>query len=250
MIAQQMNLDVIANNLSNVNTTAFKGQTAQFQDMMYQTYRLSGAATSSSTNTPGATQVGLGSAFTANTSDLTPGAVQQTNSPLDLAINGNGYFQVQRPDGIAYTRDGSFQRDANGLVVTTDGYPLVPEITVPAGASAVNVSANGVVNAVLPGSTDPQQIGTIQLATFLNPGGLTRMGQNLYLKGGASGDAATGTPGENNVGALQSGYLEGSNVSVVNEMVKMISAQRSYEINSKAIQASDEMLQTVNGLKR
>ncbi len=250
MVAQQMNLDVIANNLSNVNTTGFKGQRAEFQDLMYQTYKISGAETGGSSTTPAPAQIGLGSAFAANATDFSPGPLQSTSSPLDVAINGDGFFQVQRPDGIAYTRDGSFRRDANGLLVTTDGYPVVPEVTIPAGASAIDISENGVVSAILPGSSDPQTLQSIQIAMFANPGGLTRVGQNLYTKGGASGEPVVGTPGENGIGSLRANNLEGSNVQVVDEMVKMISAQRAYEINSKAIQTADEMLQTTNNLKR
>ncbi len=250
MIAQQTNLDVIANNLSNVNTTSFKGQRAEFQDLMYQTYRSSGVSTGASSIAPGATQVGLGSSFVATASNFAPGATQNTDSPLDVAINGEGFFQIQKPDGIAYSRDGSFKRDANGLLCTNDGYPVVPEITIPAGATAINISGNGVVSAIVPGSGDPQTLGNLELATFANPAGLTRIGQNLYSKGGASGEPTTGTPGENGIGSLLENHLEGSNVQVVEEMVKMIAAQRAYEINSKAIQTADEMLQTTNQLKR
>jgi len=250
MVAQQTNLDVIANNLSNVNTTAFKGQRAEFQDLMYQTYRSSGVSTGASTLAPNPTQVGLGSTFVATASNFSPGVIENTSSPLDVAISGEGFFQIQRPDGIAYTRDGSFRKDANGLLCTADGYPVVPEITVPTGATAINISGEGVVSAIVPGSNDPQQLGTLELATFANPGGLTRSGQNLYLKGGASGEPTTGTPGQNGIGTLLESHLEGSNVQVVEEMVKMIAAQRAYEINSKAIQTADEMLQTTNQLKR
>lgn len=250
MVAQQTNLDVIANNLSNVNTNGFKGQRAEFQDLMYQTYRSSGVSTGSASISPGATQVGLGSAFSATASDFTPGPLQATGNPLDMAIDGDGFFQVQRPDGIAYTRDGSFKIDANGLVVTSDGYPLVPETTLPLGSSAVSVSPAGIVSYIPPGGGDPQSLPPIQIAQFANPAGLIRVGQNLFIKGGNSGDATVGNPGENGLGAIKGGSLEGSNVQVVEEMVKMISAQRSYEINSKAIQTADEMLQTANGLKR
>jgi flagellar basal-body rod protein FlgG len=244
MIAQQFNLDTISNNLANVNTTGFKHQRAEFTDLMYQTYK------GSSTNS-GAVQVGLGSAFSATASDFSEGALQNTANPLDLAIVGSGFFQVQKADGaLAYTRDGAFKRDANGLMVTSDGYPLEPPITIPANATAISVSNTGVVSATIAGQNELQEIGTIQLAVFPNPAGLTRMGQNLYAAGGASGDPQLANPGATGAGELQSGFLEGSNVQVVEEMVKMIMAQRAYEINSKAIQTSDEMLSTINNLKR
>lgn len=250
MVAQQYNLDIIANNLANVNTTSFKQQRAEFQDLMYQTFKASGVTTGSSTVQPSAVQVGLGAAFSSSASNFGFGPLQATGNPLDVAINGEGFFQVQRTDGIYYTRDGSFKRDANGLLVTSDGYPVVPEITIPAGAIAIDIAENGVVNAVLPGNNEPQQLGQIQTATFSNPAGLTRIGQNLFQAGGASGEAVVGNPGENGAGGLRPRFLEGSNVQVVEEMVRMILAQRAYEINSKAIQTADEMLGVLNNLKR
>ena len=251
MVAQQYNMDVISNNLANVNTTAFKSQRAEFQDLMYQTFKASGVTTGSTTVNPVSLQVGLGAAFSANASNFAPGPLQATGNPLDVAINGEGFFQVQRPDGqIAYTRDGSFKQDANGLLVTSDGYPLIPEITIPVGATAIDVSTNGMVSAVLPGNTEPTPITQLQLATFSNPAGLSRVGQNMYLKGGSSGDPVVVNPGESGSGDLQARFLEGSNVQVVEEMVRMIMAQRAYEINSKAIQTSDDMLGQLNQLKR
>lgn len=244
MIAQQFNLDTIANNLANVNTTGYKHQRAEFEDLMYQTYK--GSSTDSA-----AVQIGLGSAFTASASDFSSGALQATSNPLDLAIVGSGFFQVQKPDGsIAYTRDGSFKKDANGLLVTSDGYPVEPPITVPPNATSISISGTGAVSVTIAGQNEMQSIGQLQIATFPNPAGLTRMGQNLYMAGGASGDPQVDNPGSNGAGELKSGFLEGSNVQVVEEMVKMIMAQRSYEINSKAIQTSDEMLSTINNLKR
>jgi flagellar basal-body rod protein FlgG len=243
MIAQQVNLDTISNNLANVNTTGFKHQRAEFQDLVYQTFK-------GSTTNSGAVQVGLGSALSATGSDFSPGPLQNTTNPLDIAIAGNGFFQVQKPDGsLAYTRDGSFKQDANGLVVTSDGYPLDPPITIPANATNIAISNTGEVSVSLPGQTDPQTF-NIQIAVFPNPAGLTRIGQNLYSAGGASGAASLENPGTSGAGQLNSGFLEGSNVQVVEEMVKMIMAQRSYEINSKAIQTSDQMLSTINNLKQ
>jgi len=251
MVAQQHNLDVIANNLANVNTTGFKTQRAEFQDVMYQTFRASGATVSQGTQIPQSTQVGLGSIFIANSTNFNQGALQNTGNPLDLAVNGEGFFQVERPDGsIAYTRDGSFKRDSNGLVVTNDGYPLIPNITIPAEAKAITISPNGQFSVVLEGQDTPQSIGTLQLYLFPNPGGLTRLGQNLYQSGGASGDAIAANPGSGGAGLVQSGMVEGSNVTIVDEMVRMILAQRAYEVNSKAIQTADEMLGVLNQLKR
>lgn len=251
MVAQQYNLDVISNNLANINTTSFKQQRAEFQDLMYQTFKASGVTTGSTTVNPVSLQVGLGAAFSANASNFAPGPLQATGNPLDLAINGEGFFQIQRPDGqIAYTRDGSFKQDSNGLLVTSDGYPVIPEITIPAGATAIDIASNGTVSAILPGTNEPTQLGQIQIATFSNPAGLMRAGQNMYLRGGASGDPVVVTPGEQGSGDLKGRFLEGSNVSVVEEMVRMILAQRAYEINSKAIQTADDMLGQLNQLKR
>jgi len=252
MVAQQINLDVIANNLANVNTTGYKGQRAEFQDLMYQTYRAAGSSTGATTVLPQAEQVGLGVEFSGNANSMANGPLQSTNNPLDVAIIGEGFFQVERPDGTtAYTRDGSFKQDANGLLVTQDGFPIVPNITIPAGAGAVSISPNGVVTAKLPGSDDATEIETIQLAIFPNPGGLSRAGQNLYTANAASGAAAVVSPGgAEGAGQLRSGFVEGSNVQIVEEMVRMILAQRSYEINSKAVQTADEMLGILNNLKR
>ncbi|MBL8047452.1 MAG: flagellar basal-body rod protein FlgG [Chthonomonas sp.] len=251
MLSQQLNLDVISNNLANVNTTAFKQQRAEFQDLMVQTFRASGASTGGAVNLPSPVQIGLGSKFSATATNFAGGPMQATGNPLDLAINGDGFFSVQKADGgLAYTRDGSFKLDATGLVVTNDGYPLVPNITVPAGAKAITVSGNGTVSAILPGTNEPTSLGQISTTVFANPSGLTRAGQNLYLAGGASGDAQTATPGQNGAGELTSSFVEGSNVQVVEEMVRMILAQRAYEINSKAIQTADDMLSILNNLKR
>jgi flagellar basal-body rod protein FlgG len=250
MISQQSNLDVIANNLANVNTTAFKQQHAEFVDMMYDSRRASGAQ-AGNTTAPQPIQMGTGSRLVATANWMKNGPLQATGNPLDMAIVGEGFFQVTRPDGsLAYTRDGSFKTDSAGTLVTNDGMQVQPPITVPTGARAVTVSATGNVSAILPGNEQPQQLGQIQVAVFPNPAGLTRMGQNLYVAGGASGEPDLVEPGASGAGQIQSQFLEGSNVQIVEEMVRMILAQRAYEINSKAIQTSDEMLSTLNNLKR
>lgn len=251
MVAQQTNLDVIANNLANANTNGFKTQRAEFQDLMYQTFRASGATNGGQATLPAAAQVGLGSRFAATTTNFAFGTIQATGNPFDVAINGEGFFKISMPDGTtAYSRDGSFKPDANGLLVTNDGYPLDPQITVPTGATAVTIAPNGTITAVIPGTNDPQPVGSITLAVFPNPAGLTRIGQNLYKAGGGSGEPTESAPGDQGTGFLQQRFLEGSNVQIVEEMVRMITAQRAYEINSKAIQTADDMLGILNGLKR
>lgn len=251
MMAQQRNLDTISNNLANSNTTAYKSLRAEFQDLVYETFRGSGSSTGSSINAPTPIQVGSGSRFSANAVNLNTGTLNNTGNTFDIAIQGDGYFQVQRADGsTAYTRDGSFQRDNEGKLVTSDGYHLLPDITIPAGTTSISIAPGGQISGVAVGASDATSLGTITLATFANPAGLTRIGQNLFTAGGASGDAKVGNPGENGAGTLQSGFLEGSNVSVVDEMVNMISAQRAYELNSKAIQTADEMLSVISQLKR
>lgn len=251
MIAQQYNLDTIANNLANVNTTAFKGQRTEFQDLMYQTLRASGTLNEGSASQPGSVQIGLGVRFSGQSISFNQGALQATSNPLDLSISGSGFFQVELPDGrTAYTRDGSFRVDANGVLVTGDGYPLVPNVTLAAGSRSISISQSGIVSAVPPGASEPEEITTITLATFPNEAGLTRIGQNLYEAGGASGDPSVVNPGQQGAGTIQSGFLEGSNVQIVEEMVRMIMAQRCYEINSKGVMTADEMLSTLNSLKR
>ncbi len=251
MVSQQQNLDTIANNLANVNTTAFKQQRAQFQDLVYQTFRASGASGGGSANTPQAAQIGLGSRFASSSTSFTIGTMQPSGDAMHMAINGDGFFQVTLPDGsTAYTRDGSFATDSEGQVVTSDGYLLEPNIVIPTGARAISISQTGTLSAVLPGQDEPTDIGNIQIVTFPNPAGLTRMGQNLYRAGGGSGAATTATPGDQGAGTLNQFFLEGSNVQVVEEMVNMIVAQRAYEINSKAIQTADDMLGILNNLKR
>ncbi|MBL8060443.1 MAG: flagellar basal-body rod protein FlgG [Chthonomonas sp.] len=251
MVAQQTNLDVIANNLANVNTTAFKAQRAEFHDLMYQSLTSSGAEQSGTVRAPMSKQVGLGTMFAANASNFTQGAMLSTGNPFDIAITGDGFIPVTLGDGsTGYTRDGSLKRTADGTLVTSDGYEIQPQITVPANATAFNISPTGNVSVSVPGEDQPRLLGTIQLALFPNVSGLTRAGQNLYKSGGSSGDAVLANPTEDGAGTIQGGYLEGGNVSIVEEMVRMITAQRAYEINSKAIQTADDMLSVLNQLKR
>jgi flagellar basal-body rod protein FlgG len=250
MQAQQLNIDVIANNLANVNTTGFKKSRADFQDVMYQNVKTTGAPTTNSTQAAGI-EIGLGTTPAAVTKVFTAGNITQSGNELDLAIEGEGFFQIQMPDGTtSYTRAGSFKRDGQGRVVTTDGYPLMPEMVVPSNATKINVGNDGTVSVVQSGQNTATTIGTIQLATFQNPAGLSSQGRNLYRTTDSSGDATTGTAGQNGIGTISQGFLEMSNVNVMEEMVNMIVGQRAYEINSKAVQAADDMLQQANNLKR
>lgn len=251
MVAQQLNLDVISNNLANANTTGFKHQRAEFQDLIYQTVQAGGTSAGQNLRTPGGIQYGLGATNSATANDFAQGASLNTNNPLDIMIVGEGFFRVLRPDGtFGYTRDGSFKRDANGVLVTSAGYPLQPPITIPANAVSVTISKDGTVDAKIAGQNDLQRIEQITLAVFPNAAGLTRVGGNIWTESAASGAPNVVLPETDGAGGIMAGYLEGSNVSVVEEMVRMISAQRAYEINSKAIQTSDDMLQTLNTLKR
>jgi flagellar basal-body rod protein FlgG len=251
MSAQQLNLDTIANNLANSSTTGFRQSSLEFQDMLYQNLITPGAAQSPTTVSAGL-QVGLGTRPAATEVIMTQGELNQTNNPLDLAIEGSGFFQVQRPDGtVAYTRAGQFYQNNQGTIVTTAGDPLVPTITIPANATAVTVTQYGVVNATLPGQTNPTQLGQIQLATFANPGGLQSMGSNLLQETLSSGNPVLGNPGgTEGLGTLQQGYLENSNVDVVTEFVQMVLAQRAYESNSKVVKAADDMYSQVNNMTR
>jgi flagellar basal-body rod protein FlgG len=251
MVAQQLNLDVISNNLANANTTGFKHQRAEFQDLIYQTVQAGGASAGNNQKTPGGVQYGLGATNSATANDFAQGAALNTNNSSDVMVVGEGFFQVLKPDGsFAYTRDGSFKKDSNGALVTSAGYKLQPEIVVPANATTINILKDGTVEATISGQSVAQTIGKITLAVFPNPAGLNRIGGNLWTESNASGTANLVAPETDGAGGLMAGYLEGSNVSVVEEMVRMISAQRAYEINSKAIQTSDDMLQTLNTLKR
>ncbi|MGE0071524.1 MAG: flagellar basal-body rod protein FlgG [Thiomonas sp.] len=245
--AEQTRMDVIANNLANVNTSGFKSSRAVFQDLLYQNLTQPGAQSSQTTQYPSGLQLGTGVRPVATERLMTQGNLTQTGNSLDLAINGEGFFQVLKPDGtIAYTRDGTFQLNNQGQIVTASGYLLQPTVTIPASAQTITIGNDGTVSVTLPGQSAPQQVGSIQLANFVNPTGLQSIGDNLYLQTGSSGAPTTGQPTLNGLGSVQQGYLESSNVNVVAELVDMISTQRAYEVNSKAVQASDQMLQYVN----
>jgi flagellar basal-body rod protein FlgG len=249
MEGQQNKLDAIANNLANVATNGYKRAGVVFEDLMYQNLRAAGTASSEQTDLPTGLQVGLGVRVAASTRNFGQGALTQSGGNLDLAIKGQGFFQVQLPDGTtAYTRDGAFQVDANGQIVNSAGYALQPGITIPANAQAITIAADGTVQVKVPGQAAPQTAGQIQLANFVNPAGLEPRGGNLFAETESSGTPNTGTPTNNGLGALQQGFLEGSNVNVVEELVSMIATQRAYELNSKAIQTSDQMLQRLGQL--
>ena len=244
MEAQQTQLDVISNNLANVGTNGFKRANAVFEDLLYQNLRQAGSATSEQSQLPTGLQIGLGVRTVATSRSFAQGSLQQSSNQLDVAIKGNGFFQITLPDGTnAYTRDGSFQVDSQGRLVTTTGYPVASGVTVPVTAQSVSISADGIVTATVPGSVTPQTLGSIVLANFVNPPGLEPRGQNLYTETAASGAPSTGAPNANGLGALMQGYVESSNVNVVQELVSMIQVQRAYEMNSKAIQTADQMLQ-------
>jgi flagellar basal-body rod protein FlgG len=249
MESQQMNLDVISNNLANVNTTGYKESKLQFQDLLYQTTRAAGSQQGGGNELPGSLQIGQGSIPIATERIFTQGDLSQTGGNLDIAIQGQGFFQVQMPDGsLAYTRDGGFKTNAQGQIVTSDGYPVQGGFEpVPTGTTNITISASGAVTYTTASGTTSSQI---QLANFNNPGGLQAVGQNLYTETEASGTALLGEPTQNGLGELQQGYLELSNVSVVQEMVNLILAQRAYEVNSKAVQAADQMMQDSNNLQR
>ncbi|HYR25099.1 MAG TPA: flagellar basal-body rod protein FlgG [Aquabacterium sp.] len=244
MEAQQMQLDHISHNLANSSTNGYKASHAVFEDLMYQNLRQSGANSSEQTQLPTGLQVGLGVRPVATAREFSQGNLQQTSNSLDLAIQGQGFFQITMPDGTtAYTRDGSFKLDNQGQIVTNNGYVLQPGITVPANASNLTIGQDGTVTVTLPGQTALQTLGQIQLASFINPGGLDPKGQNLFAETVASGTPQTGSPASQNFGTLSQGFVETSNVNVVQELVTMIQTQRAYELNSKAIQTSDQMLQ-------
>lgn len=251
MQAQQTNVEVISNNIANMTTTGFKRRRAEFQDLMYQSLRRVGSTSSDSgTIVPAGAQVGLGVKTAAIYRINEQGNLTQTSNTLDMAIQGSGYFQVQLPSGqTAYTRDGTFGMSASGEIVTADGYVVAPGITVPSNATSVTVSTSGQVEATIAGQTATQTVGQIQLATFPNEAGLDAQGDNLFLQTEASGNPQTGSPASTGFGSVMQGYVESSNVNVVSEITNLITAQRAYEMNSKVITASDEMLQTLTNLK-
>jgi flagellar basal-body rod protein FlgG len=247
--AQQFNVDVISNNLANVSTNGFKRVRPIFEDLLYQTLRQPGAQSSQLTQFPSGLQVGLGVAPVATARIFTTGNLQQTGGSLDLAINGRGFFQVLLPDGTTgYTRDGAFQLDNQGQIVTAIGYQLQPNITIPADALTITIGQDGTVSVTQPGSSSPTQVGTLQLADFINPGGLQSRGDNLFLETASSGPPNVNQPGTSGIGLVNQGFVETSNVSVTEELVNLITAQRAFEINSRAVQTSDEMLQRLTQL--
>jgi flagellar basal-body rod protein FlgG len=245
--AQQTRMGVVSNNLANVNTTGFKRDRAVFEDLMYQTVHQPGAQSSQDTVLPSGMMLGTGVRTVATEKLHTQGSIQQTGNAMDVAIEGRGFFQILRPDGsVGYTRDGSFQLDSTGQLVNASGFLLQPAITVPAGAQSITIGRDGTVSVLEPGNSSPTQVGTIQLADFVNPAGLQPIGQNLFTETVASGSPQLSNPGLNGVGSVMQNSLETSNVNVVEEMVNMIETQRAYEINSKAISTSDQMLQYIN----
>lgn len=249
MSAQNLNLDVIANNLANVSTTGFKRSRADFQDLLYQIMKVPGSPTSDDTKSPTGIQVGLGVKTAAVAKNFTQGDLIQTDNELDVAIEGSGFFQVDLPNGnTAYTRAGNFKLDGDGRLVTSDGYPLQPEIVIPEDARQVTISETGVVSAILGEDTESTELGNIDLAAFVNEGGLVAVGRNLFRETDSSGVAAIGTPGSDGYGLLLQGFYENSNVNLVAEMAYMITTQRAFEINSNVVSTSDEMMQTVNNM--
>ena len=243
MEAQQTQLDVISHNLANVSTTGFKRNNAVFEDLIYQNLRQVGANTTEQNQLPTGLHLGLGVRTVATSRNFVQGSLQQSNNNLDVAINGNGFLQVTMPDGtIGYTRDGSFQLDSQGRLVNSSGLPVGNGITLPPGTTSVSIDATGAVSALLQGNTAPQPMGQLAMANFINPAGLEPIGQNLFKESAASGQPQQGTPGTNGLGTLKQGYLEASNVNVVQDLVTMIQTQRAYEMNSKAISTSDQML--------
>jgi flagellar basal-body rod protein FlgG len=251
MRAQDLNVSVISNNLANVNTVGFKRSRPEFQDLLYQNLRLVGTLSPNGNQVPTGAQLGLGVKTAAIQKIFLQGDFIQTQNSLDMAIQGRGFFQVSQPDGtIAYSRAGSFKLDNSGQIVTADGLPLEPSLTIPPDALTISIDPQGSVSVIQPGATAPTVVGTIQLATFQNEAGLQAVGFNLFTETDASGTPAIGNPGIDDRGTLQQGFLELSNVSVVEEMVNLITAQRAYEANSRTVQTSDEMLQIANNMRR
>jgi flagellar basal-body rod protein FlgG len=249
MEAQQLQLDTISHNLANVSTNGYKRSHAVFEDLMYQNLRQAGANTTDQTTLPTGLQIGLGTRAVAISRNFSQGNLQQSSNSLDVAVSGQGFFELQMPDGTTgYTRDGSFKVNSQGQLVTNNGYTVQPGINIPANATSVTIGNDGTVSVVLPTQTTPQTVGNLQLSNFINPAGLDPKGQNIYAETAASGAPNNGTPGQNGLGILQQGFVETSNVNVVAELVNMIQTQRAYELNSKAIKTSDEMLQRLGQL--
>ncbi|MGB5246185.1 MAG: flagellar basal-body rod protein FlgG [Woeseia sp.] len=245
--AQQTRMSVVSNNLANVNTTGFKQDRAVFEDLLYQNVRQAGGQSSQDTELPSGMNIGTGVRIVATEKMHTQGNLLQTENALDVAINGRGFFQVLTPDGnLGYSRDGSFQRNAEGELVTAGGYRIQPSIVIPEGAQSITIGTDGTVSVRLPGQASPAQVGTLETVDFINAGGLQPIGENLYLETASSGTPQTGTPGLDGFGSLIQGSLEGSNVNVVSELVNMIETQRAYEMNSKAISTNDQMMQYLN----
>ncbi len=251
MEAQKLNIDVISNNLANVNTNGFKKSRADFQELLYQDMKTAGAESAGGNEIPTGIQVGLGVKPAAVQKIFKQGDFVSTENPLDLVIEGNGFFQITMPEGdTGYTRSGSFKLDSTGRIVNSDGYPLEPAITIPSDTQELTIAADGTVSALQPGSTTATSIGQIEIAQFINPGGLKALGKNLFSESGSSGTAATANPGSDGLGTINQGFLELSNVNIVEEMVNMIVSQRAYELNSKVVSTSDEMMRMANSLKR
>lgn len=251
MEAQKLNIDVIANNLANVNTVGFKKSRADFQELFYQDLKTPGATSAEGSEIPSGIQMGLGVRPVAVQKNFLQGDFANTGNSLDLVIEGDGFFQIMMPDGtLAYSRSGAFKLDSEGRIVNSDGYPLEPSITIPTDTINITVGSDGKITVLQAGSATPSEIGQIELARFINPGGLKSIGKNLFTPTASSGDPLLGTPGSEGFGTINQGFLELSNVNIVEEMVNMIISQRAYEVNSKAIQTSDEMLQIVNNLRR
>lgn len=251
MEAQRINIDVISNNLANVNTTGFKKSRADFQELMYQSLKTAGAVSSDGNEVPTGIQIGLGVKPAAVQKMFNQGDFVSTGNNLDMVVEGNGFFQITKPDGeIAYTRAGSFKLNSEGNIVNSDGYPMEPAITIPSNALEITITPEGAVSVIQAGSTSPVEVGQIETAQFINPAGLKAIGKNLFVPSGSSGQPTTGNPGAEGRGSINQGFLELSNVNVVEEMVNMIVSQRAYELNSKVIQSTDEMLALANNLKR
>jgi flagellar basal-body rod protein FlgG len=251
MSAQQANIDNVAHNLANANTAGFKKSRVEFEDLVYDQMRVAGAPTSTTAEAPIGLETGLGVRPVATSRDFASGNLRNSNGPLDLAIQGDGFFQINLPSGeIGYTRTGSFHLNAEGAIVTNEGYLLEPQIAIPNNATSITISKDGIVSATIPNSVGSQQVGNIQLATFQNPAGLRANGGNIFLATTQSGDPQVGAAAEESRGSIAQGFIEDSNVSVVEEMVNMILGQRAYEANSKVIKAADEMLANVNTLAR